>query len=101
MLVVGVNKKGSGRSARSAFAASLIEPLKAVVIPKGSASTGANHECTSQRGRCLAESRRSRSRGHRSDVPQRLSAQAANRETGGLFLSFPSRPTRGVLVADG
>src|SRR5271170_3872915 len=28
------HKKGSGRSARSAFAASMIEPLKAVVIPK-------------------------------------------------------------------
>src|SRR5258705_11611207 len=29
-----IHKKGSGRSARSAFAASMIEPHKAVVIPK-------------------------------------------------------------------
>src|SRR5579862_3551664 len=82
------------------FAVPFIEPLKAAVVRRP-ASTGANDEYTSQRCRRHSESRHLGSRGHRSHVPQRLSAETANGEASRLFLPLPSRPAGRLVIADG
>src|SRR5580658_1166527 len=98
-MICWVNRKGSGRSLEYADAT----PYLTAQGGNGQrpASTGATHEYTSQRCRRHSESCDLGSRVHRSDVSQRLSAETANGQAGGLFFPLPSRPTGGLVGTDG